>query len=223
MEEKLTHTTEINASSIGTSENPSNKIFTVPNCISFVRFCLIPLFLVLFFHGYNLAATLVFALAACTDWIDGQIARRTNSVSKLGQLFDPMVDRLLMIAGVIALVCDARLPLWIVILVLIRDLLLLIGGALLLKFDHIRIPVIYLGKVATTFLFVGVADLFLNAPRSFGLGLCDIAWLPGFSGFEYVWGIWFVYIGLVLGIVTTSIYVAKAICELKKHRKSHAN
>ena len=67
----------------------SDKIFTVPNVISFIRLCLVPVFFVLLMNGYNLVATLLYALAAGTDWVDGQIARRTNQVSKLGQLLDP--------------------------------------------------------------------------------------------------------------------------------------
>ena len=64
----------------------SNKIFTLPNLISFIRLLMIPIFLVLLFHDLNLAATLLFAIAASTDWVDGQVARRTNQVSRLGQL-----------------------------------------------------------------------------------------------------------------------------------------
>ena len=90
----------------------SNRIFTVPNLISFIRLCLVPVFLVLLFNGYDLMATFLFALAAGTDWVDGQIARRTNTVSKLGQLLDPAVDRILMIAGVAGLFLVGRLPLW---------------------------------------------------------------------------------------------------------------
>ena len=71
----------------------SDKVFTIPNLLSAIRLCMIPGFLVLLFNDFNLAATLVFAVAASTDWVDGQVARRTNSVSKLGQLLDPFVDR----------------------------------------------------------------------------------------------------------------------------------
>lgn len=190
-------------------EQVSNKIFTIPNVISFIRLCMVPAFLVLLFHGYDLLATLLFALAAGTDWIDGQIARRTNSVSKLGQLLDPAVDRILMISGVVALLCVGRLPLWIILLVVARDLFLLCGGGFLLFKFHVRVPVVYAGKVATTFLFVGFAGLLLNFPIIPGLGLCDISWLPGFTSQGVSWGIWFVYAGLVLALVTTAIYIAR--------------
>ena len=141
------------------AEEASNRIFTVPNVISAIRLCLVPVFLVLLLHGYDLMATFLYALAAGTDWIDGQIARRTHTVSKLGQLLDPAVDRILMIAGVAGLFVVGRLPLWIILVVLLRDLLLLVGGALLIKAYRIRVAVVFPGKVATTSLFVGFAGL----------------------------------------------------------------
>ncbi len=193
----------------------SDKIFTVPNLISAVRLCLVPVFLVLLANGQDLPATLLFALAAGTDWVDGQIARRTNTVSKLGQLLDPAVDRILMIAGVAGLFFVGRLPLWIIIIVLVRDLLLLCGGGFLIRRYGLRVPVIYAGKVATTFLFVGFAGLLLNWPVLEGLGVVSAAWLPGFSSDPYSWGIWFVYIGLVLALATTVYYVSSAVSQLR--------
>ena len=70
------------------AEEASSRILTVPNVISAVRLCLVPVFLVLLLGGHDIPATVLFALAAGTDWIDGQIARRTHAVSKLGQLLD---------------------------------------------------------------------------------------------------------------------------------------
>lgn len=187
----------------------SNKIFTLPNFLSFIRLCMIPVFLVLLLNGFNLAATLVFAIAASTDWVDGQIARRTNSVSKLGQLLDPFVDRFLMISGVVGLLIIGRLPLWIVLVVVFRDVFMLIGGSYLLSRWKVRVPVIYAGKVATTFLYIGFAGVLLNIPLLEGLGVVSVSWLPGFSFEAYSWGFWFVYAGLVLLIGTTTYYIVK--------------
>lgn len=199
-------------------EEVSNRIFTLPNLISFIRLCLIPTYLVLLLEGHDALATFIFALAACTDFIDGQLARRTHTVSRLGQLLDPAVDRLLMIAGVIGLLLVGRLPLWIILFVLARDLLLLGGGSFLLFRYKQRVPVIYLGKVATTFLFVGFAGLLLNFPLIAGLGVCDVAWLPGFNADMVSWGIWFVYVGLVLAVVTTVVYVRRGWAALQEGR-----
>ena len=194
----------------------SDRIFTLPNFLSFIRLMMVPVFLVLLFNGFDLAATLLFAIAASTDWVDGQVARRTNSVSRLGQLLDPAVDRILMIAGVVGLFVVGRLPLWIILFVILRDLILLVGGTYFLSRWKIRIPVIYLGKVATKFLYVGFAGLLLNWPVFAGLGFVDASWLPGLSGDVYSWGIWFVYIGLVLSVFSTSYYVYAALREHKK-------
>lgn len=200
-------------------EPVSDKILTLPNIISFVRLCLVPFFFVLLLQGFDIAATLVFAVAASTDFVDGMVARRTHTVSRLGQLLDPLVDRVLMVCGVLGVFLVGRVPLWIIAVVVARDLLMVCGGAWLLKRHGIRIPVVYPGKVATTLLFVGFAGLLLNMPLVPGLGITDAAWLPGFASFSVSWGIWFVYAGLILAVCTTVYYCAAAVRALaEQHR-----
>ncbi|MBE6466131.1 CDP-alcohol phosphatidyltransferase family protein [Denitrobacterium detoxificans] len=204
----------------GTPENPSDAIFTLPNAISFVRLCMIPAFFFMLMQGNNIAATALFAIAACTDFLDGQIARRTNQVTKLGRMLDPAVDRLLMILGVLGVYLTGRIPLWIIVLVLGRDIVLMAGYAILLKRWKVRVDVIYPGKVATTFFFIGFAGLVLNAPLIPGLGWCDFAWLPGFNGANVCWAIWFIYAGLLLGAYSTTYYVREALRKLSAARKA---
>ena len=204
------------------TEAVTNRIFTIPNVISFIRLCMVPVYMVLLLNGYDLLATFMFALAAGTDWIDGQLARRTNCVSKLGQLLDPAVDRILMSCGVIGLMLVGRLPIWIVVVVLGRDLMLLVGGAYLLKRYHERVAVIYPGKVATTFLFVGFAGLLLNMPLIGGLGWFEASWLPGFGSEACSWGIWFVYAGLLIGLFTTLYYVLAGSRKMQNARRLEA-
>ena len=202
------------------TQEVSDRIFTVANVITFVRLCMAPVALVVLLRGHDIAAAFIFAATAATDFLDGQIARRTNTVTRLGQLLDPAVDRLLMICAVVGLLAIGRLPLWIVVLVVLRDGLLVIGGGWLLKKHGIRIPVIYAGKVATTFLFVGLAGLMINIPQVPGLGWCDFSWLPGFNSVSSSWGIWLIYLGLCLALVTTVYYVYQAIRELKNKTSS---
>ena len=202
------------------SEKVLDTIFTVPNLISFVRLCMAPVYLVLLSRGENAAAAILFGIAASTDFVDGQIARRTHTVSKLGQLLDPAVDRVLMITAVFGLMLVGRLPVWIVVVVLLRDLLLLIGGVFLLQRYNVRVAVIYPGKFATTFLFVGFAGLLLNVPQVAGLGVCDIAWLPGLNSLTWSWGIWPVYAGLFLGVFTTSYYVVKGFQGIREAQRA---
>lgn len=188
----------------------SNKILTIPNVISFARLCLVPVFFVLLLKGYDIYAAIVFAVAAGTDFIDGQIARRTNSVSKLGQLLDPAVDRILMITGVVGLCLVNRVPVWVVVLIVARDLYLLYGGTVLTFKYHTRVPVVFAGKVATTLLFVGFAFLLINIPQVAGLGLIEHSWLPGFGSQAWSVGIWFVYAGLFISVFTTAHYIYSA-------------
>ena len=197
----------------------SSKILTVPNIISFCRLLLIPIFLVLLIKGHDVAASLVFAFAALSDSIDGYIARTTNSVSKLGQILDPAVDRLLMVSGAAGLIVVGRLPIWIVVLVLVRDLVLLCGGAYLLRKWSVRVPVIFAGKVVTTFLFAGFALLLINWPKVAGLGWTTLSWLPGFTAAPCSFGIWLVYAGLFMGIFTTLYYIIKALRGWKDARE----
>ena len=216
----------VEAPSTQESHEVTSKIFTVANVVSFVRLLMVPLYLVLLLNGYNLAATLVFAASAFTDFLDGQIARRTHTVSKLGQLLDPAVDRILMITGVLGVFLVGRIPLWVIVVVVVRDLYLLIGGGWLLSRYHIRVPVIYPGKFATTFLFIGFSGLLLNCPLIPGLGWCDISWLPGFNGAEVSWGIWFIYAGLVLALGVTVYYTvaaAKALAQALRQRKESSH
>ncbi len=99
---------------IGTSDYPSNKIFTISNFITFLRLILTGVFLYFFVTDANrYVALAIYFVAASTDWLDGQIARMTKTVSWLGKMLDPVVDRALLFTGVVGLVARGELPLWI--------------------------------------------------------------------------------------------------------------
>lgn len=199
----------------GGTEEVTRDIFTLANVISLVRLLMVPLYLALLLNGQNLAATLVFATAAATDFLDGQIARRTHTVSRLGQLLDPAIDRILMVTGVLGVFLVGRIPLWVIVVVIVRDAYLLIGGGWLLSRHRIRVPVVYPGKFATTFLFIGFSGLLLNWPLIPGLGWCGLSWLPGFNGEAVSWGIWFIYAGLALSLGVTVYYSVSAAGKLR--------
>ena len=203
------------------SNEVTSRILTAPNIISFARLCLVPIYLCLLFAGQNIAAFAVFAVAALTDFVDGQVARRTHAVSKLGKILDPAVDTILMMTGVIGTCILGRCPLWVAVLIIAREVFLLVGGGVLLKRFDIHVPVIYPGKFATTFLFIGFAALLLNWPLVPGLGIIDAPWLPGFGPTEACWGIWFIYGGLVLQIGVTIYYCIQAAGQLKAKRAAH--
>ena len=196
-----------------------DRVFTLPNVITFIRLLLLPVFLYLmFFTEHHVLAIVVFAAAASTDWVDGQIARRTHQVSRLGKLFDPFVDRLLIAVGIISVFLLGRVPLWILIYLIGRDLFLLVGGKILLDTVGKVPPVIYVGKFATAFLMFGFCFLLLGMPSVAGLGIVGSpAWLPGFGPGQTLFGIWLVYAGLVCSVTALVAYIVRGVRSMKEY------
>jgi cardiolipin synthase len=199
---------------LGTPENPSSQIFTVANVITFLRFVLTIVFLFLFVQGgptKRAIAVTLYSIAAITDFLDGQIARATQTVSWLGKIMDPIMDRVLLFTGVLGLVFTGELPLWVAIIVIGRDIVLAGGSAWLRCYRKRPMDVIYVGKAATFFLMFGFADMLLAIPQVRGLGITDASWLPGLNGQTVAAGIFFVYIGAVLSLITAVIYYYKGL------------
>lgn len=110
-----------------------DRIFTAANIITMFRIVLIPVFVALLLNGQSIYAFLIFVLACITDGVDGFVARHFNQGSKLGVVLDPIADRGLILLGSIVLCFLGRLPVWILVLVLIRDISFLCGGLYLMK------------------------------------------------------------------------------------------
>lgn len=189
----------------------SHDIYTVANIITVLRLIMIPFFFAVLISGRNdVLAFLLFAVAASTDWVDGQIARRTGTVTELGKAIDPLVDRLLIASGVVGLYLEGRIPLWIVLLLLGRDLFLLGGAYVLARRGARRPQVAYIGKVTTLLLLVGFSGLILNWPMVPGLGLVEAPGLPGWGSEPVAVWMWFVYAGVATSLATAVIYTAQS-------------
>ena len=129
---------------IGTSDYPSNKIFTISNFITFTRLILTLVFLYLFVTDNNrVVAIVIYAIAASTDWMDGQIARMTKTVSWLGKVMDPICDRALLFTGVLGLVVRGELPIWVCVLIIGRDIYLGIGTLIVRHYHRRPIDVVF--------------------------------------------------------------------------------
>jgi cardiolipin synthase (CMP-forming) len=189
----------------------SHDVYTLANIITVFRLILVPFFFAVLLSGRSdTLAFLLFAVAASTDWLDGQIARRTGTVTEIGKAIDPLVDRLLIASGVIGVYLLGRLPLWTVVVLLARDVYLL-GGASILARRRIRaLKVSFIGKLTTALLLVGFSGLILNWPTTPGLALVDTQYLPGFGAAPVALGIWFVYAGLITSAITAVLYTIEA-------------
>ncbi|MBQ9531958.1 MAG: CDP-alcohol phosphatidyltransferase family protein [Eubacterium sp.] len=129
---------------------------TIPNWLCFLRIALIPVFSVLFIKGQYVAAFIVMIVAALTDLFDGKIARKYNMVSNLGKILDPIADKLSQMAIVIILIVkfwDGYLR-YILFLFILKELLMLAGGALLLSKGLRPTAAEMWGKIATTVFYV---------------------------------------------------------------------
>jgi CDP-diacylglycerol--glycerol-3-phosphate 3-phosphatidyltransferase len=87
-------------------------IWNAPNALTFLRLILIPLFVIAYYLPYewaNVLAAILFIVAAITDWLDGYLARRLQQLSAFGEFFDPVVDKLMIVAALILIVADAEI------------------------------------------------------------------------------------------------------------------
>lgn len=112
------------------------RIWTIPNAIGLARLALIPLFLVLAFsseNGTDALPALLFAVIAWSDYADGIAARVTGQYSRFGALLDPVVDRLLVLSGVVVCWHFELLPRWLLAIMIVRELLMLVAGQYALR------------------------------------------------------------------------------------------
>ena len=199
---------------IGTSDYPSNKIFTISNFITFTRLILTGVFLYLFVTDFNrYVALVIYAVAASTDWLDGQIARMTKTVSWLGKLLDPIVDRALLFCGVVGLVVREELPLWICLAIVGRDIYLFLGNFVVKRYHKRPIDVVFVGKLATALLMSGFTLMLLGLPVLDGLCIVpdSLTWLPGLNCTPVPLGIFFVYAGVCCSLLTGLVYTVKGL------------
>ncbi len=109
----------------------SGVMMNLPNYITLARIILIPVFINLMIYGYYRSALAVFVIACVTDALDGMIARITRTKTELGAFLDPMADKLLIVSSFVTLVLLRMLPVWLVIIVVSREVILVIGSAVI--------------------------------------------------------------------------------------------
>ena len=143
------------------SPKAMNRVLTVPNLISFLRICSIPYLAWLITKNHMILALIVLAISAFSDCIDGYIARRWNQVSKLGQILDPIADRLLIIFSTIALAIAKIIPWWALVLVVLRDVIMAALVVLLAQHDYGPLPVNFVGKAGTALIMLAIVSLMI--------------------------------------------------------------
>jgi cardiolipin synthase len=142
----------------------TDLVWTLPNVLSGIRLLTIPLFAWLaLVPQQDALAALVLALGGATDFFDGMLARRWNQVTRLGQLLDPIADRLSTVTVLVVFLIRDVVPLWFVALLVLRDAVLTVEMGRLKSRGITGLPVNFIGKAATFNLMISFPLLLWGA------------------------------------------------------------
>ena len=142
----------------------TDRVFTIPNLLSMARLLGVPIFLwlILVPQADGLAVALL-VVSGITDYLDGYLARRLNQISRLGQLLDPIADRLYILAILVGLLVRVIFPWWLVALLIHRDVVMAVVLVLLKRVGIVGLPVHFVGKAATFCLLYAFPLILLGA------------------------------------------------------------
>jgi cardiolipin synthase len=169
----------------GRDSAPRSGVWTLPNAVSALRLLGVPLFLWLVLGPEaDVLALVLLMVSGFTDWLDGYLARRLNQTSKLGQILDPVADRLYILAVVVGLAMRDIIPWWVALILPARDAFLWCLVPFLRTRGYSALPVHFLGKAATFNLLYAFPLLFI------GDGTGTAATLGKVFGWAFaIWGI----------------------------------
>lgn len=183
----------------------SDAVWTVPNALSVLRLVGVPIFLWLLLAEHDTAALIVLMASGITDYLDGKIARHYGLVTRLGQLLDPLADRLYILSTLFGLAIRSIIPWWLVVVLLARDALMLCLGPVL-RHHHLEIPPVhFVGKAATFNLIYAFPLLLL------GVGDSTLAQIANPIGWAFAWwGVGLYWVAAVLYILQVRAMVSRA-------------
>ena len=182
------------------------RVLTVPNALSALRLVGVPLFvyLVLVAHA-DLLALLVLVVSGFSDWLDGALARAWGQVSRIGQLLDPLADRLYVFSTVVTFAIRDIIPWWLALALIVRDGVLWVALLVLRRYGYEALPVHYVGKAATFNLLYSFPLLLLGGQDGIvGTVATPIGW--AFA----IWGVGLYWWAAALYVVQTGALVRLA-------------
>lgn len=166
----------------------SDRVLTLPNVLSALRLVGVPVFLWLLVSGHDVWALVVLMLSGVSDYLDGKIARRFNLVSRVGELLDPLADRLYILTTLIALAWREVLPIWVVVVLLARDAFMAVLIVALKRVGQTGLPVHFVGKAATFNLLYAFPFLLLTlVPGWLGELARPLGWAFAWWGIGLYW------------------------------------
>lgn len=167
---------------------PSDRVLTLPNALSVLRLLGVPLFLWLILSGQDGWGFVVLTLSGVTDYLDGKIARHYRLVSRVGELLDPIADRLYILTTLAGLAWREIIPLWLVVVLLGREAFMGVLMVLLKRVGRTGLPVHFVGKAATFNLLYAFPVLLLaQTPGVVGEVARPIGWAFAWWGTVLYW------------------------------------
>ena len=174
----------------------------IPNMLTIIRFILIPFIYISVLSRHFLIALIIFTISAITDVLDGYIARKYNYITDIGKLMDPLADKLTQVSLLLSLTILKTLPLWIFIVVFVKELILVISASVLYSKKDVVVYSKWYGKLATTLFYLAiVCSLLIN---EFNIHMA-------FRVDLYLY-----YLGLLAAVFALIMYAIKF--EFKKHK-----
>lgn len=163
----------------------------IPNILTIIRFILIPVIFFFALQNNYMASVIFLVISGVTDVLDGYIARKYNLITDFGTLFDPLTDKLTQISTLLVLVIQQIIPLWILLVVLFKELIMVIGATFLFKAKTIAIPSKWYGKLATVVFYIAIFFSMIN--KQFG--------------FNYSFDLYLYYFALLLTLFAFIMYL----------------
>ena len=191
---------------------------TIPNLLSVIRIALIPVFAVLYYNGDYGWAVLVLALSGSTDFFDGKIARKFNQISALGKLLDPIADKLTQITIAIVFYLTfsnssdetVKTFSWIFLVFIAKELVMVVGGAIMIMFGLKPVAAEMPGKIATFAFYVIMCVILAFGP--------DVGIIGNVFTLNATLMLVLVAISLVLTLVAFFSYVPGVINQIKEKK-----
>jgi cardiolipin synthase len=187
-------------------------VLNIPNLVTLSRIVLIPLIIGLYYlpyewlspQGRNTAATIVFILAAATDWLDGYLARRLNQMSAFGEFLDPVADKLIVAGALIVLVYLQRVDTLVALIIIGREIAISALREWMAKVGQAKsVAVAFIGKLKTVSQMIAIPLLLYHDELI--LGLPDAQWL----------GTVLINIAAVLTVASMLYYLRQALPHAK--------
>lgn len=209
------------------------KLWTPSNIITIIRILLVPLFVAALLAPWpewfglsagfgndwkSIVAAAIFVLISCTDWLDGYLARSRNEVTDFGKFMDPLADKILVAAALIALVELGALPTWVVLIILAREFIVS-GVRMMAASKGVVISASMLGKFKTVFQMIAIVLFTIKDSHmigDFSTALSDKLWV-------FSWIVMLIAVGLTIASMLDYLVKAREIIGLVPPKEDHTS